>query len=253
MNIKLHTPKSLKSGSGMGSLKQFLLSLFATSVSIALTFGTAAIIDYKKKQSEKQEIVMMVMYDMYNSIMSVENADSIIRQSMDIQRQIADEPTLFDQLRFQIMRHTPMLEYTETTERIFSSSIETINTVGNVLFTENVAEFYRMRQLYKTTVCDSVAHEIYQNAPFTTLKGTLDFNYSPYALVSIGILKAMQHRFALCKQMMEVTDAEIDAYRKERELIEKGVSESDEATDSIFQEIIKLQDAIDVSKSKLSI
>ena len=53
--------------------------------------------------------------------------------------------------------------------------------------------------------------------------------------------------------MMEVTDAEIDAYRKERELIEKGVSESDEATDSIFQEIIKLQDAIDVSKSKLSI
>ena len=46
MNIKLHTPKSLKTGSGMSSLKQFLLSLFATSVSIALTFGTAAIIDY---------------------------------------------------------------------------------------------------------------------------------------------------------------------------------------------------------------
>ena len=31
MNIKLHTPKSLKAGSGMSSLKQFLLSLFATS------------------------------------------------------------------------------------------------------------------------------------------------------------------------------------------------------------------------------
>jgi len=28
----------------MSSLKQFLLSLFATSVSIALTFGTAAIL-----------------------------------------------------------------------------------------------------------------------------------------------------------------------------------------------------------------
>ena len=64
MNIKLHTPKSLKMGSGMSSLKQFLLSLFATSVSIALTFGTAAIIDYKAKQKSKREIVMMVMYDM---------------------------------------------------------------------------------------------------------------------------------------------------------------------------------------------
>ena len=49
MNIKLHTPKSLKTGSGMSSIKQFLLSLFATSVSIALTFGTAAIIDHYAK------------------------------------------------------------------------------------------------------------------------------------------------------------------------------------------------------------
>lgn len=64
MNIKLHTPKSLKSGSGMSSWRQFLLSLLATTVSIALTFGTAAIIDNNKKQSEKREIVMMVMYDM---------------------------------------------------------------------------------------------------------------------------------------------------------------------------------------------
>lgn len=60
MNIKLHTPKSLKTGSGMASMKQFLLSIVATSISIALTFGTAAFLDNKKKQSEKLEIVMMV-------------------------------------------------------------------------------------------------------------------------------------------------------------------------------------------------
>ena len=72
MNIKLHTPKSLKAGSGMATLKQFLLSLIATTVSIVLTFGTAAIIDNNKKQKEKREIVMMVMYDMYNSLQSVE-------------------------------------------------------------------------------------------------------------------------------------------------------------------------------------
>ena len=44
-------------------MKQFLLSIVATSISIALTFGTAAILDYNKKQKEKREIVMMVMYD----------------------------------------------------------------------------------------------------------------------------------------------------------------------------------------------
>ena len=53
MNIKLHTPKSLKMGSGMSSLRQFLLSLFATTVSIALTFGTAAIIDHMSPSAQR--------------------------------------------------------------------------------------------------------------------------------------------------------------------------------------------------------
>ena len=85
MNIKLHTPKSLKMGSGMSSLKQFLLSLFATTVSIALTFGTAGIIDNYKKQKEKREIVMMVMYDMYRSLQTIEEADSNLNKVVEIQ------------------------------------------------------------------------------------------------------------------------------------------------------------------------
>lgn len=153
MNIKLHTPKSLKTGSGMASMKQFLLSIVATSLSIALTFGTAAIIDNKKKQSEKREIVMMVMYDMYNSLQSIEKADSTILQAIDMQLQIAEDTTKFETLRYKFTQLMPKAEYTETTERIFSSSIETINTVGNVLFTENVAAFYQNRQLYKTSIC----------------------------------------------------------------------------------------------------
>ena len=237
----------------MASLKQFLLSLFATSFSIALTFGIAGIIDFKKKQSEKREIVMMVMYDMSNSVASIEKADSMIRQSMVVQRQMAEEPTQFDKLRFQMAHLMPMATYTETTERIFSSSIETINTVGNVLFTENVAEFYQMRQLYKTSVCDSVYNEIAQKTPFATIKGTLDFDYSHYALLSCDLLKTLQHLYALCKQMMEVTDEEIETYRTEREQIEKAMSEEDDATGSTINEIIQLQKNIEESKAKLKL
>ena len=96
MNIKLHTPDSLKKGSGMGSLKQFLLSLFATTVSIALTFGTAALIDYNKKQKEKREIVIMVMYDMHNSLKSVEKSDSMIFESIKLQRTVAEDTTKYE-------------------------------------------------------------------------------------------------------------------------------------------------------------
>ena len=233
-------------------MKQFLLSLLATTISIALTFGTAAIIDYKKEQKEKREIVMMVMYDMYNSLMSIEKNDSMIRQSMSIQQQIAEDPSQFDKLRFQMAHLVPRAEYTETTERIFSSSIESINTIGNVLFTENVAAFYQMRQLYKTSVCDSVYNEI-TRTPFTTLKGILDFNYLLYAIASSGILRDMQSLYAQSKQMMEVSDEEIEAYRKQREQIDKGITESDEATDSIINELIQLQKNIDESKEKLKL
>ena len=96
MNIKLHTPKSLKMGSGMSSLKQFLLSLFATSVSIALTFGTAAIIDYNAKQKEKREIVMMVMYDMYNTLQWVEKNDSLFHEAMLYQKKLAENPAEYN-------------------------------------------------------------------------------------------------------------------------------------------------------------
>ena len=76
MNVKLHTPKTLKAGSGIATLKQFLLSLVATTISIVLTFGTAAIIDYNKKEADKREMVMAVLYDFNQTIALLEKADT---------------------------------------------------------------------------------------------------------------------------------------------------------------------------------
>ena len=253
MNIKLHTPKSLKLGSGMASMKQFLLSLFATSVSIALTFGTAGIIDYNAKQKAKREIVMMVMYDMYNSLQSIQKADSTIQQAMDMQLQIAEDTSKFETLRYNFAQLMPKAEYTETTERIFSSSIETINTVGSVLFTENVAEFYQMRKLYKTSVCDSIANDVARSQPFLSLKNLLNLEYSFHAIVSSGMLKDMQRKYAQCKQMMEVSDEDIDAYREQREQIDKGMMDDDASGDSLEYRFIEIQSAIEAAKAKLKL
>ena len=253
MNIKLHTPKSLKTGSGMASLKQFLLSLFATSVSIALTFGTAAIIDHHAKQKAKREIVMMVMYDMYNSLQSIAKADSTIQQAMDMQLQIAEDTSKFETLRYNFAQLMPKAEYTETTERIFSSSIETINTVGNVLFTENVAEFYQMRKFYKTSVCDSITNEIIRSKPFFSLKNSLDFEYSFHAIMSSGMLKDMQRKYAQCKQMMEISDADIDAYREQREQIDKSMMDDDASGDSLENRFLQIQETIEGAKAKLKL
>ena len=253
MNIKLHTPKSLKMGSGMASVKQFLLSIVATSISIALTFGTAAFLDNKKKQGEKREIVMMVMYDMYNSLKSIEKADSVIQQAMEMQLQIAEDTSKFETLRYYFAQLIPKAEYTETTERIFSSSIETINTVGNVLFTENVAEFYQMRKLYKTTVCDSITNSIARSQPFGSLRNSLNFDYSFHAVLSSGMLKDMQRKYAQCKQMMEISDEDIDAYREQRQQIDKGMMGDDASGDSLVNRFLQIQGTIEEAKAKLKL
>ena len=253
MNIKLHTPKSLKMGSGMASMKQLMLSIIATTISIALTFGTAAFLDKKKKENEKREIVMMVMYDMYNSLQSIGKADSTIQQAMGMQLQIAEDTTKFETLRYKFAQLIPKAEYTETTERIFSSSIETINTVGNVLFTENVAEFYQMRKNYKTSVCDSIANEITRSQPFFSLKNSLDFECSFHAIVSSSMLKDMQLKYAQCKQMMEVTDADIDTYREQRAQIDKSMMDDDASGDSLENRFLQIQETIEEAKAKLKL
>ena len=250
MNIKLHTPKSLKAGSGMSSRRQFLLSLLATTVSIVLTFGTAAIIDHNKKQGEKREIVMMVMYDMYNSLQSVQRADSMLHQSILIQKQIAQDTTRFDELRFQLAPLIPTAGYTETTEHIFSSSIESINTVGNVLFTENVAKFYQTRHYFKTVVCDSIINDVASHPLVYSLERTLDFSYFDYAYLCSSILSDMQHLFAQCQQMMDVTDEEIEAYCRERQQMEADMTDADDATSTKLNELLQLQKEIDEARDK---
>ncbi len=252
MNNKLHTPKSLKAGSGIATLKQFLLSLIATSVSIALTFGTAAVIDGKKKQKEKREMVMMVMYDMYNTLKEVAEADSMIRYSMDLQRQLAEDTTRFDELKYTITASLPiMVEYTGTTERIFSSNIETIHTVSNVLFTENVACFYQIRQNYKTNVCDSLLDEGQKIVYNTSAKEVLDLSLLNYAIMTGGILADMQHLYNQCKQMMDISDKEVEAYLLKRKQMEGDKSENEKKRIKIIDEVKQLQDRIDKAKGRL--
>jgi hypothetical protein len=251
MNVKLHTPKSLKAGSGMSSKKQFLMSLLATTVSIVLTFGTAAVIDHNKKQKEKRQIAMMVLYDMSNSLKSLEKADSSICQIMELQLQIAENPVLFDSIKYQMARLIPVVDYTETTERIFSSSIETINTIGNVLFTEYVANFYQTRQQYKTNICDSIINELRSEKFIETLQGALDFDFTFYSIISSEILLDMQQQFRQCKYMMNITDEQIEAYQKKKKIMEEGASDRKEIIDSIYSRTFQLQKSIGDAKEKL--
>lgn len=244
MEDKLQTTEQPKKDGGSSAMKQFMLSLLATTISIALTFGTSSIIENNKKKSEKREIVMMVMYDLYTSLKMVQQADSNLFELLKLQRDIAEDTTLYERKKYDFIRLMPKVEYTNTTEKIFSSSIETINTVGNVLFTENVAEFYYNRNLYKQSVSDSV-FTIYLKKDINILKNlkdALQVELTGHILLSQSIYSEMKNRYEECKLLMNVTDKEIEVYRKKKRLIEKNM------TDSLLQNNSRTEEVMQVSK-----
>ena len=253
MNIKLHTPKSLKLGSGMGTLKQFLLSIVATSISIALTFGTAAIIDHHKKQKEKREIVMMVVYDMSNSLKQFERADSMLQESVKLQLKIAEDTSQFQKLKFNFAALLPVANYTETTERIFSTSIETINTVGNVLFTENVAQFYLNRKNYTELICDTLRNRFSVDVPIANVKNLLDFDYAFNAAISHGMVADMRHLIAQCQEMMDIRDEDLENYRRKRLDMENKTFDKEAVGSEILNNTMEWETNLQNAKKKLNL
>ena len=223
MRIKVPHPKRLKLDHGIFTWKLFVQALMANLLSIGLTFGTSAFFEYKKKQKEKREIVLMVMFDLNNSLASVEQSDADLQQLLQLQRQVAADTALFATEKERIAQLLPKPKYTEATENIFTSSIETINTVGSIQFTQMVSEFYLFRNFYKNYICETLLNEVagansiaafqgFRNADFFA-KDFLNVDFTNYALLTKDVETKMQQSYANCQKIVKVTDEEIESYR----------------------------------------
>ena len=229
MNVKLHTPKSLKAGSGMASLKQFLLSLFATTVSIILTFGTAAIIDNQKKENEKHQILLMVLCDMKTSLDEIQRADSTIREFVDAQAAFLANPDSFETNGLQLQMYFMQLDYNKTVENIFNSNIESINTIGNINFVDKASDFYRMRDYYNENVVATFSKMIERG--ITTDYDSLvnaRADAETHYFVSASNAKVLERNYRACKMLTNVSDEELEAYYKSRTKIEDAMFDDEE-------------------------
>ena len=254
MNVKLHTPTTLKAGSGMSSVKQFFLSLIATSVSIILTFGTAAIIDHNKKESAKKEMVKMVISDFDKTINILMKADTAFREISRMQLEVANHPERFDSLRFivPITMSRIDIEYPETTEKIFTSSIETFSTIGNANFVNEVSSFYIYRNHYKNDVMDHLKKELEEKEAIATLKGLLSVNFSEYVYENWAMLKTLKMIRDKCMQMMNVTEQDMQAFSKQQQIDEEIGSEDSDTLQRLYEEWLKAIDVIEQANAKLA-
>lgn len=212
-NIRLKVPDNMKDVNTMTG--QFVLSFLATTISIALTFGSAHIVEQRKKKAEKREIVMMLMYDMQSTLRMVGECDSCLNGFFDKQVEILENPETFNEKRIDLAQLTPRMDYPTTLENIFTSSIETINTVGNTVFVERVSIFYDIRSKYKHEVFDDFMQDM--QGCIENIDSLAAFSETAeYPLISEAYIMDLKMLFEQCKQMMYVSDEELQAFVNER-------------------------------------
>ena len=200
-------------------LKRFLMTLAATTVSIVLTFGTTAIIDQKKQKDAKREMVMMVLHDMNESLDAAEQCYESLKAFFDIQLDVVAHPQKMDDIYAPLAANIPVFDFTTTTENIFKSNIETIQTIGNILFVETVSSFYDFRGRYKDDVIDAFQPKAYDAVVRYENLRTLD---SPaFLFLGESFIRLMKADYEQCMQMMKVSEKDLEAFterqRKYRE------------------------------------
>ena len=203
------------------ALNKFLMTLAATTISILLTFGTTAIIDRVKQKKAKREMVMMVMFDMQESLEKIERCNGELKGYFDLQLDIVAHPEKFAKSYVLLASKVPVLDYTTTTENIFRSNIETLRTIGNILFVQTVSSFYDTRNRYGTEVVEDFQdHATQALVDYEALRA---FDSPVFFFRSNLYLNAMRRDFEKCKLMMNVSDKELEVFGVQQQKIQDAV------------------------------
>ena len=235
------------------NLKQFLLSLLATTISIVLTFGTSAVIEKRHKEAAKREMVMMIIYDFDKTIEQVQNADSILHQASKAQQEVAFHPECFDSQRPYFLSAISIItdnRFAETTEKIFSSNIETFNTLGNVNFVHEVSAFYNVRHYYQEDVLGAFEKEVVGSGVVESLESLFKVDFPIHYITNKECLVEMQKIRNRCMQMMKVNEEELKEFSRQRVVEEEASGEDEQIRKQAIQEYLEAEKIIGQAREK---
>ena len=151
-------------GSGKGKTKLspwwkgFLTSILGTTISIALTFGTTALLNSKKKADAQRLTAMMIIQDIDNGIETLSNimeheekcynaSQYAISHIDSIAALPEDTLNLLLQYIMPGMRMSTGMEFDDSKERIFHSSQDSWSNLNDIAFVNNVESFYKSRRM----------------------------------------------------------------------------------------------------------
>lgn len=138
--------------------KGFLTSILGTTISIALTFGTTAIVNSREAKNARRLTAMMIIQDIDNSIETLGNimeheeksynATQYAINHIDSIAALPDDTlNLLLQYIMPGMWMSTDMEFDDSKERIFHSSQDSWSNLNDIAFVNNVESFYKSRRM----------------------------------------------------------------------------------------------------------
>ena len=155
---------------------------------------------------------MMIIYDFDKTIEQVQHADSLLQQASKAQQEVALHPESFNSQRPRFISAISIItdnRFAETTEKIFSSNIETFNTLGNVNFVHEGSAFYNSRRYYQENVLDEFEKEVVGTGIVESLESLFKVDFPIHYITNKECLVEMQKIRNRCMQMMKVDEEEL--------------------------------------------
>jgi len=198
-------------------------------------------------------MVMMILYDFDKTIEQVQKAESAIHQAKEAELEVARHPEYFDSLRFNIMPAVTVAaeEFSETTENIFSSNIETFNTLGNVNFVHEVSSFYSMRHKYEEDLLVGYKKEMTESGLMNSVGKLLKFDFPNYYFMNQVYLKSLKSTRDLCMKMMKVSEDEMKEFSNQRVVNEDHGEDYGISNEQLMKEMFEEEEILKQAIEKL--
>lgn len=145
--VKVRIPLFARTWAKGSTMREVFLTIVATTISIILTFGTAALLDRCQRANDRKMSAMMVMSNIEQFSRNVEDmsqkiarCDSIGAWMRSLPQDKLDNipPEEVGDLINEVLALVDVITHDKTAENIFSNNIETWKNMGNFQFIDNV-------------------------------------------------------------------------------------------------------------------
>lgn len=155
MNIKFRMPKFGQNSKLTGLAKELLTTIFATTISIVLTFGTAYWLEQRQAKKARKIMAMTIIQDIDMTLEAIRGRIEYEEQGFCISRYLMQNIGRLDSIQGDTLKRffgyvtgdalNYEQEFSKSNEEIFNSSQDSWKTLDDKLFIKNVQEFYERR------------------------------------------------------------------------------------------------------------